>query len=117
MPLKFTMARSACIPGRWVRRRCMPFQANQGNSIAILTAMRQNTISNVDIVSDRMRTDVCADENRNIEKTAIRTPLRTVGDARSTGCEGPRVVMWASYRVSLNRGELFVGVRSLRRFA
>ena len=95
----------------------MPFQANQGSSIAMLTAMRQNTISNVDIESDRMRTDVCADENRNIEKTAIRTPLRTVGDAKDAGGGEPGVVMWASYRVCLNRGELFVSVRSLFRFA
>ena len=96
MPAKLTTARIPCSTGRRVFKRWKPFQANHGSRIAILTDIRQNTISNVDRVSDSTRTDVCVDENSTIEKTAIRTPLRTVGEfGRGIGMGfGVRVVEW-----------------------
>ena len=48
----------------------------------MLSSMRQNTISKVDIVSDRNRTDTWVVENSTIDKTAMVTAFRTVGDFR-----------------------------------
>ena len=83
----------------------------------MLTAIRQNTISNVDIVSDNIRTEVWADENRNIEKMAISTPFRTVDDERGLRIAAPGFFMRSGYRVCLVCGDLFGRVASGFRFA
>ena len=47
----------------------------------MLINIRQKTISGDAIVSVRYLTHVCVDEKRNIESTAIITPVITFGDA------------------------------------
>lgn len=47
----------------------------------MLTSMRQNTISGDVIVSARKRTQVWVAENRNIDATAMMTPVNIVDEA------------------------------------